>query len=393
LPQEVEPLSAFVRPRREPQGQRERSEKAAERHPAARRRQPEGGTRAQHEQSGRHREHARARQREQREAGAADGDEAVTEGGLPAPLLESAIHEIQRERQRQGQQLRERVGMALRREHTRHAGEHDGRAPAQRVEAEELREAVADRHPDAEQRARERRARLCRVAAQRARREEQHDERRRREQSREAALGTQQRRARADRDERRDGRGGPRRQHACDDGVADARAARSRCQQATREEQQRRGLDQRELGELEGLGGRGAEDHGHGEQAEPQQAPAPLGSKASRDSTGGCCQRLDSSGSPGRESLLRRLPMRNKVLVLAALWLVAGFLSVEPARIPAAPLPQSRVAQLAVGGLAVIVSPVGALVGCGGGTSPSPARRRPRSSANPLKPNPARELH
>ena len=64
--------------------------------------------------------------------------------------------------------------------------------------------------------------------------------------------------------------------------------------------------------------------------------------------------------------------MRNKVLVLAALWLVAGFFSVEPARIPATPLPQSRVAQLAVGGLAVIVSPVGALVGCGGGsTGPS----------------------
>jgi hypothetical protein len=66
--------------------------------------------------------------------------------------------------------------------------------------------------------------------------------------------------------------------------------------------------------------------------------------------------------------------MRNKVLVLAALWLVAGFLSVEPARIPAAPLPQSRVAQVAVGGLAVVVSPIGALVGCGGGgTSPSSA--------------------
>ena len=64
--------------------------------------------------------------------------------------------------------------------------------------------------------------------------------------------------------------------------------------------------------------------------------------------------------------------MRNKVLVLAALWLVAGFLSMEPARIPATPLPSSPVAQFAVGGLAVVVSPVGALVGCGGGgTGPS----------------------
>ena len=65
--------------------------------------------------------------------------------------------------------------------------------------------------------------------------------------------------------------------------------------------------------------------------------------------------------------------MKNKVLVLAALWLVAGFVSMEPARIPATPLPSSRVAQLAVGGLAVVVAPVGALVGCGGGSSPSPS--------------------
>jgi hypothetical protein len=66
--------------------------------------------------------------------------------------------------------------------------------------------------------------------------------------------------------------------------------------------------------------------------------------------------------------------MRNKVLVLAALWVVAGFVSLEPARIPATPLPDSRVGQVVVGGLAVALSPVGALVGCGGGsTSPSSA--------------------
>jgi hypothetical protein len=64
--------------------------------------------------------------------------------------------------------------------------------------------------------------------------------------------------------------------------------------------------------------------------------------------------------------------MRNKVLVLAALWLVAGFVSMEPARIPSTPLPDSRVGQLALGGIAVALSPVGALIGCGGGgTGPS----------------------
>ena len=59
--------------------------------------------------------------------------------------------------------------------------------------------------------------------------------------------------------------------------------------------------------------------------------------------------------------------MRNKVLVLAGLWLLAGFVSMEPARIPGTPLPNSRIAQAALGGLAVVVSPVGAMVGCGGG--------------------------
>ena len=66
--------------------------------------------------------------------------------------------------------------------------------------------------------------------------------------------------------------------------------------------------------------------------------------------------------------------MRKKVLVLAALWVVAGFVSLEPARIPATPLPGSRAGQIVVSGLAVALSPVGALIGCGGGsTGPSSA--------------------
>ena len=64
--------------------------------------------------------------------------------------------------------------------------------------------------------------------------------------------------------------------------------------------------------------------------------------------------------------------MRIKVLVLAAWWVVAGFVSMEPARIPATPLPSSSIGQAAISGLAIVVSPVGALVGCGGGgTGPS----------------------
>lgn len=66
--------------------------------------------------------------------------------------------------------------------------------------------------------------------------------------------------------------------------------------------------------------------------------------------------------------------MKKKVLALATVWLVAGFVSLEPSRIPsAAPTSvSSRVGQVVLGGIVVALAPVGALVGCGGGgTGPS----------------------
>lgn len=64
--------------------------------------------------------------------------------------------------------------------------------------------------------------------------------------------------------------------------------------------------------------------------------------------------------------------MAKKVLVLATVWLVAGFVSLEPMRVPsstgAAPSSaSSRVGQVLTGGMVVALAPVGSLVGCGGG--------------------------
>lgn len=71
--------------------------------------------------------------------------------------------------------------------------------------------------------------------------------------------------------------------------------------------------------------------------------------------------------------------MKKKVLALATVWFVAGFVSLEPSRIPSDAAPasvSSRVGRVVLGGIVVALSPVGALVGCGGGgSSPSPQSR------------------
>jgi hypothetical protein len=63
---------------------------------------------------------------------------------------------------------------------------------------------------------------------------------------------------------------------------------------------------------------------------------------------------------------------KRRLLVLAALFLVASLVSIDTTRVvsPVAAQPQSTVARLghvALGGVAVALMPVGALVGCGGG--------------------------
>jgi len=67
--------------------------------------------------------------------------------------------------------------------------------------------------------------------------------------------------------------------------------------------------------------------------------------------------------------------MKKKVLTLATVWLVAGFVSLEPTRVAtgsAATSASSRVGQVLTGGIVVALAPVGVLVGCGGGgTGPS----------------------
>jgi len=67
--------------------------------------------------------------------------------------------------------------------------------------------------------------------------------------------------------------------------------------------------------------------------------------------------------------------MKKKVLVLATVWLMAGFLSLEPALLPANPGQQtvsSQVGRVVLTGVVIAMAPVGVLVGCGGGsTGPS----------------------
>jgi len=77
--------------------------------------------------------------------------------------------------------------------------------------------------------------------------------------------------------------------------------------------------------------------------------------------------------------------MKKKVLALATVWLVAGFVSLEPARIPSDGAPtsaSSRVGRVVLGGIVVALSPVGALVGCGGGGS-GPSRTSATAEALP----------
>lgn len=64
--------------------------------------------------------------------------------------------------------------------------------------------------------------------------------------------------------------------------------------------------------------------------------------------------------------------MSKKVLILAVVLSVAAFVSQETTRVPAGATaaPQSassRIAQLALGGVVIALSPVGAMAGCGGG--------------------------
>ena len=72
--------------------------------------------------------------------------------------------------------------------------------------------------------------------------------------------------------------------------------------------------------------------------------------------------------------------MVKRLLGLAAAVLVAGFVSLEPTRVPSGPRSEpvsasSRLGQIVLGGVVIVLSPVGGMVGCGGGgpTRPSSA--------------------
>lgn len=73
--------------------------------------------------------------------------------------------------------------------------------------------------------------------------------------------------------------------------------------------------------------------------------------------------------------------MKKRVLALGTVWLVAVFVSLGPASAPAtgssAKSAGSTLSRAVVGGLVVALSPVGALVGCGGGGSPTSATAVP----------------
>jgi hypothetical protein len=63
--------------------------------------------------------------------------------------------------------------------------------------------------------------------------------------------------------------------------------------------------------------------------------------------------------------------MAKRLTALAILFLVAGFVSVEGTRVApdasAQAAPTSRLVQLAMGGAVIVLSPIGSMVGCGGG--------------------------
>lgn len=80
--------------------------------------------------------------------------------------------------------------------------------------------------------------------------------------------------------------------------------------------------------------------------------------------------------------------MKKKVLVLATVWLVAGFVSLEPTRVPSRPgatptSVSSQVSRVLTGGIVVALSPAGALVGCGGGKTTGPTRTSATAVALP----------
>lgn len=80
--------------------------------------------------------------------------------------------------------------------------------------------------------------------------------------------------------------------------------------------------------------------------------------------------------------------MRKRMLALGAVWLGAVLASsipgVAPGAGPAGPQPAaSRVGQAVVGGLVVALSPVGVLVGCGGGGGTGPSRTSATAVALP----------
>lgn len=74
--------------------------------------------------------------------------------------------------------------------------------------------------------------------------------------------------------------------------------------------------------------------------------------------------------------------MKKRVLALGTVWLVAVFVSLGPASVPAAPgssatSAESKLSRAVVGGFVVALSPVGALVGCGGGNKTTSATAVP----------------
>jgi hypothetical protein len=80
--------------------------------------------------------------------------------------------------------------------------------------------------------------------------------------------------------------------------------------------------------------------------------------------------------------------MKKRALVLAAVWMLAGFVSLGPGRLPSAPDPAptsvaSQVGRVVLAGIVVALSPVGALVGCGGGGPTGPSRTSATAAALP----------
>jgi hypothetical protein len=70
--------------------------------------------------------------------------------------------------------------------------------------------------------------------------------------------------------------------------------------------------------------------------------------------------------------------MAKKLLVLTMVLMIAGFVSQEATRVASAPEPDPpsasvRMARLALGGVVIALSPIGAMAGCGGGSKTTSA--------------------